>query len=154
MSFLMTCANMVSQLSYSNIKLTQLLAERDALVNALRQSDERERARSDELTVVLDAVPASVYIAHDPHALHITGNRLSYEWLRLPVGTNLSKSAPEGARPETFRLLKDGVEIPPVDMPSQMLAAGIEINDCELDILSADGEIRHVLGNARPLRDG
>ena len=93
-----------------------------------------------------------MYIAHDPQALQITGNRLSYEWLRLPVGTNLSKSAPEGERPETFRLFKDGVEIPPVDMPSQMSAAGIEINDCELDII-ADGEIRHVLGNAIPLRD-
>jgi len=38
-------------------------------------------------------------------------------------------------------------------MPSQMSAAGIEINNCELDIISADGEKRHVLGNARPLRD-
>ena len=45
------------------------------------------------------------------------------------------------------------MEIPPADMPSQMAATGREINDCELDIASADGEIRHVLGNARPLRD-
>jgi PAS domain S-box-containing protein len=45
------------------------------------------------------------------------------------------------------------MEIPPAKMPSQMSAAGIEINDCELDIVSADGEVRHVLGNARPLRD-
>ena len=52
-----------------------------------------------------------------------------------------------------FKLFKDGVEIQPEDMPSQMAAAGIEINDCELDIVSADGKIRHVLGNARPLRD-
>ena len=93
------------------------------------------------------------YIAHDPQALQITGNRLSYEWLRIPVGTNFSKSAPEGERPEMFKLFKDGVEIQPADMPSQMAAAGIEINDFELDIISSDGEIRHVLGNARPLRD-
>ena len=45
------------------------------------------------------------------------------------------------------------MEIPPADMPSQMSAAGIEINNCELDIISADGKKRHVLGNARPLRD-
>ena len=38
-------------------------------------------------------------------------------------------------------------------MPSQMSAAGIEINDYELDIVSPDGTVRHVLGNARPLRD-
>ena len=153
MSFFMTFANMISQLSYSNIKLAQSLAERDALVDALQESEKRERARSDELAVVLDAVPVAVFIAHDPQALQITGNRLSYEWLRIPVGTNFSKSAPEGERPEMFKLFKDGVEIPPADMPSQMAAAGKEINDCELDIVSADGKIRHVLGNARPLRD-
>ena len=130
-----------------------VISKRKQAEEALRESEKRERARSDELAAVLDAVPVAVYIAHDPQALQMTGNRLSYEWLQLPVGTNFSKSAPEGERPETFKLFKNGVEIPPADMPSQMAAAGIEINDCELDIVSADGEIRHVLGNARPLRD-
>ena len=66
-------------LSYSNIKLAQSLAEREALVDALQESEKRERVRSDELAAVLDAVPVAVYIAHDPQALQITGNRLSYE---------------------------------------------------------------------------
>lgn len=153
MAFFMTFANMISQLSYSNIKLSQSLAERDTVVDALLESEKRERDRSDELAVVLDAVPVSVYIAHDPQALQITGNRLSCEWLQVPVGTNFSKSAPEGEKSEMFKLFKDGVEIPPSKMPSQLSATGIEINDCELDIVSADGQIRHVLGNARPLRD-
>ena len=121
--------------------------------NALRESEKRERARSEELAAVLDAVPVAVFIGRDPHTLQITGNRLSYEWLKLPVGTNFSKSAPEEERPETFTLFKDGVEIPPEKMPSQMAASGMEINDCELDIVSTDGRIRHVLGNARPLRN-
>ena len=118
-----------------------------------RRARKRERARSDELAAVLDAVPVAVFITHDPQALQITGNRLSYEWLRIPEGTNLSKSAPEGERPEMFKLFKDGVEIPLADMPSRMSASGIEINDYELDIVSTDGTIRHLLGNARPLRD-
>uniref|UniRef100_UPI00373FC9F0 PAS domain S-box protein n=1 Tax=Methanosarcina barkeri TaxID=2208 RepID=UPI00373FC9F0 len=105
------------------------------------------------MTVLLDAVPVAVYIAHDPQVFQITGNRLSYEWLRIPAGTNFSKSAPEGEKPEMFKLLKDGVELQPEDMPSQLSATGIEINDCELDIVSAEGKIRHVLGNARPLLD-
>ncbi|WP_048162357.1 PAS domain S-box protein [Methanosarcina sp. 1.H.A.2.2] len=153
MVFFMKLANMLSQLGYSNIKLSQSLAERDTLVEALRESEKRERARSDELAVLLDAVPAAVWVAHDPQALKVTGNRLSHEWIRIPEGTNSSKSAPEGEKSETFRVFKDGVEIPPVDMPVQMSAAGIEINDYEFDLIYPEGVVRHLLGNARPLRD-
>jgi PAS domain S-box-containing protein len=153
LGFFRTFANMLSQLSYSNIKLAQSLKERNELVEALQESEKRERARSDELKAVLDAVPVAVFIARDPQVLQITGNRLACEWLHVPVGTNFSKSAPEGERPEMFNLFKSGMEIPPADMPSQMAAEGIEVNNCELDIVSADGEMRHVLGNAKPLRD-
>ena len=153
MSFFMKLANMLSQLSHSNIKLAQSLEERNNLLEALQESEKRERARSKELEAVLDAVPVAVFIAHDPQVRQLTGNRLSYEWLRVPVGTNFSKSAPEGEKPEFFKLFKDEREIPPEKMPSQMAAAGIEVNNFELDIVSADGKIRHVLGNARPLRD-
>ncbi len=41
MSFLTTFANMVSQLGYSNIKLYQSLAERDAVLDALQESEKR-----------------------------------------------------------------------------------------------------------------
>jgi PAS domain S-box-containing protein len=43
MAFFAKLANMLSQLSYSNIKLSQSLAERDALMGALRESGERLR---------------------------------------------------------------------------------------------------------------
>ncbi len=153
MSFFMKLANMISQLSHSNIKLSQSLVDRNALLETLQDSERRERARSEELGAVLDAVPVAVFIAHDPQALKINGNRISYEWLRVPVDTNFSKSTPEGEKPEFFKLFKDGREIKPEKMPSQIAAAGREVNDCELDIVSADGNIRHVLGNARPLHD-
>ena len=50
MDFFMTFANMISQLSYSNIKLVQSLAERDTLVDALRQSENRYRMLFDHST--------------------------------------------------------------------------------------------------------
>ncbi|HII00213.1 TPA: PAS domain-containing protein [Methanosarcinaceae archaeon] len=43
MTFFMTFANMISQLSYSNIRLSQSLAERDSVVDALRESESRLR---------------------------------------------------------------------------------------------------------------
>ncbi len=43
MSFFMTFANLLSQLSYSNIKLTKSLSERDTLLEALRKSESKYR---------------------------------------------------------------------------------------------------------------
>jgi PAS domain S-box-containing protein len=153
MSFFMTFANMLSQLNYSNIKLAKSLAKRDVLVDTLLESEKRERARSNELAVVLDAVPAVVWITHDSQALHVTGNCLSYEFLRLPEGSNISKAAPEGERPETYKLFKDGFEIPLADMPVRKAASGKDVRDYEFDLVYPDGEIRHLLGNAKSLRD-
>jgi PAS domain S-box-containing protein len=153
MAFLMTFANMLSQLSYSNIKLAQSLAERDALVDALRESEKREKALSEELTVILDSVPAAVLITHDPGALKLTGNRTSYEWLQLPESANLSKAAPEGERPETYKLFKNGMEISLADMPVRISASGKEVHNYEFDIVYSDGTMRHLLGGSRPLLD-
>ena len=153
MSFLMTFANMISQLSYSNINMAKLLTERDSLVYALQHSEKSERARSDELAAVLDAVPTAVFITRDPQALHVTGNRLSYEWLRLPEGANASKSAPEGERPETYKMFKNGVEVPIADMPVRKSATGMEVQNYEFDLIYPDSTMRHLLGNARPLYD-
>ena len=152
-SYLMRLASMFSQLSYSNTMLIQSLAERDALADALKESEKREKASSAELAVVLDAVPASVMIAHDPRALKMTGNRLSYEWIRLPEGTNISKAVPEGKRLETHKLFKNGAEIPLADMPVRMAASGMDVRDYEFDVVYPDGMMRHVLGNFRSLRD-
>ncbi|WP_440945774.1 PocR ligand-binding domain-containing protein [Methanosarcina sp. T3] len=153
MSFFMKFAHMISQLSYINVRLAQSLTEREALVDALRKSEKCERARSDEMAVLLDAVPTAVWIAHDPRALHITGNRLSYEWLRIPPGSNASKSSPPEERPETFKVFRDGVELSSVDLPLHVSAAGTELLDYEFDFVYPDGVMRHVLGNARPLHD-
>ena len=50
-------------------------------------------------------------------------------------------------------MFKDGVEIPLTDMPVRMSASGKEIRDYEFDLVYPDGTMRHLLGNARPLRD-
>ncbi len=119
----------------------------------VRESREGERARSVELERVLDAVPAAVWISHDARGEYITGNRLSDEWLRVLPGTNVSKLANEGVRPETFTMYRDGIEIPPEQNPVQLSSAGKEIRDYEFDFVYPDASVRHVVGNATPLLD-
>jgi PAS domain S-box-containing protein len=62
-TFLMKLANMISQLSYSNIKLARTLAERDVLVGALHESEERLRLLGDNLP------DSAIYqYAHEPNS--------------------------------------------------------------------------------------
>ncbi|WP_235283948.1 MULTISPECIES: PAS domain S-box protein [unclassified Methanosarcina] len=65
MNFLIRLANMISQLSYSNIKLSRSLVERDALVNSLRESKEKYRSvveTANEGIWIIDAEDRTIYV--------------------------------------------------------------------------------------------
>ena len=58
-----------------------------------------------------------------------------------------------GERPTHFRIFRDGVEIPPAELPMQLAARGVEIFGCEQDVVFDDGTTFSLYGNARPLYD-
>lgn len=129
------------------------VTERQRMEENLRISEQRERARSEELSRLLDAVPAAVAFAHDSEAHSITGNRLAYRWVDAPEGVNLSLSASAEQRVCDYHVFKDGVELGPDELPLQRATAGFAVHDCELSLRRADGVSRYVLGNATPLFD-
>ena len=65
----------------------------------------------------------------------------------------MSKDTLEEERPETYRLFKDGMELPLADMPVRMAASGKEVQDYEFDIVYPDDKKRYLFGNAKPLHD-
>jgi PAS domain S-box-containing protein len=115
--------------------------------------DERARERAEELETLLRTAPAAIWIAHDPTCSRITGSRFAHELLRQPEQANLSMSAPEGERPANFRVAHAGRELRPEELPIQRAARGEEIHGFEEEIVFDDGTIRHIYGNAVPLRD-
>src|SRR5712692_2100234 len=130
------------------------ITERKRAEEALQRSEAEARARAEELAVILDAVPGMALIARDPACRKITGSRVAYELLRLPYGANISKSAPEGERPSNFRIIKDGRELSPRELPVQKAAAtGQEVRDSEITLVFDDGRSRDIFGNAVPLLD-
>ncbi|MFL5272914.1 MAG: PocR ligand-binding domain-containing protein [Anaeromyxobacteraceae bacterium] len=132
----------------------QDVTERKQAVAALRASEARVLERAVELEAILDAVPAAVMITHDRDARRVESNRLGHEMLRVPLDRNVSKSAPPGEAPLGFRILRNGAEIPPAELPMQISAAhGKVVTNSDLDVVFDDGTVRHLLGNSRPLRD-
>jgi PAS domain S-box-containing protein len=130
------------------------ISERKRAEESLRRSEAEAQARAEELSVILDAVPGIALICRDPACDWITGSRAAYELLRLPYGTNISKSAPEGERPSNFRIFKDGRELPACELPIQKaLSTGQEVRESEITLLFGDGTSRDIFGNAAPLLD-
>jgi diguanylate cyclase (GGDEF)-like protein/PAS domain S-box-containing protein len=130
------------------------ITERKRMERALMESERKQRHRAAELKIVLDAVPAAVCIANDPECKSITGNRMAYDLLHLPQGSNLAVIGTESEKPATFRMFRNGRALEAHELPVQMAAfRGIEVRDFEQDVVFDDGSIRHLIGNAAPLRD-
>ena len=140
--------------SYGRLWIHTDITDRKRAEEALRDSERRERERAEELAVLLESVPTAVFIAHDPDCLHIEGNRLADEILRIPRGEELSLSAPAETKPGHFRTLKDGRELRLDELPAQRAARGEHVKDFEITLAFDDGMVRHVLGYGTPLLDG
>jgi PAS domain S-box-containing protein len=129
------------------------ITRRKETEEALRMSEHRERERAEELAALFEAVPMPVFIAHDPDCLHLTGNRLADEILRISHGNELSMSGPEEIKPRHFRTFKDGRELRLDELPAQRAARGAHVKDFEFNLVFDDGMVRHVLGYGTPLLD-
>jgi hypothetical protein len=101
----------------------------------------------------MNAVPVGVFFADDTECKRISGNPAAQELVAVPPDTNISKSAPEEERPASWQEMKDGVPIPPADLPMQRATQGEVVRDYEMDLVFTNGEVRSVLGSALPLLD-
>jgi two-component system CheB/CheR fusion protein len=140
-----------AELAEKNARLSCEIEERRAAELALAESSAAERERARQLAAILEFVPAAVWIAHDPDCSRISGSRASYELLRLPYGSHPYEPAP-GAPAMAFRMVKDGRELPLSELPLRRAARGEDLRGFEEDVVFADGEVRHLVANAVPLR--
>jgi PAS domain S-box-containing protein len=121
-------------------------------ITRVREVAERARARAAELEAVMEAVPISIMITRDPEGRVVVGNRQSYEMHGRPVGSNLSAApGPDEPHP-AFRVLRDGVEVPPEELPlRKAVTTGLPVRNYELDLVFEDGTTYTLLGHAVPL---
>lgn len=130
------------------------MSSEESEIGLEREAVESMLERPRDVRTLLDTLPIAVFVAHDPECRRITGNRAAHEILRVPVGVNLSKSAPAGQEPLQFQLYRDGRELTPEELPVQRAARGEAIRDEEVRHVFEDGVVRNLLVSAAPLRDG
>ena len=118
----------------------------------LLASEGRERARSEELSNLLFAVPAAVCLAQDPLLTRVTKNALYDHWFDSP---DLS-GGPSGGAAHTSPLQagqQARADIRSGQEALRQAAGGAEIRDYEFTHVHANGTVRYLFGNATPLRD-
>jgi PAS domain S-box-containing protein len=110
--------------------------------------------RADELEAIMESVPVGLMLSRDPQGMHITGNKAAHELLHVLYDeSNISKSTPDPMRARTYKPMRNGVEVPPEELPIQKAARGEEVREWDCDLVFDNGEIGHILINATPLYD-
>lgn len=145
----------VSRLGDGVIVTWHDVTSRKQLELQLQHSNELLRAGAEELTVLMDATPATVWIATDPDCRQIRGSRLAHELLRMPHTSNLTVTPSPDAPPPPahFTVWQDGRQLTPDELPVQRAARGEELRNFEEELVFDDGERLWLFGNAMPLRN-
>jgi PAS domain S-box-containing protein len=136
------------------IAVVRDISERKRAEEEIGRLNQELRSRVDEMQAILDIVPVGIGIALDPECRHIAHNPYLSEVLGVPVWSNASLTAPPDERPDNFRVYRDGKEMPPDQLPMQVVArTGVEVRDYEIDVVRSDGCTPKLLCHVRPLRD-
>ncbi|MEN6387058.1 MAG: GAF domain-containing protein, partial [Phycisphaerales bacterium] len=153
----------INRISFSenDIKLMKTVSdqvatamERMRFENALYQSERINREQANSLKTVLEAAPAVIWIANDPECKNISGNKAAYDISKVASGENLSKTGTASENLKHYKVLKDGIELLPEQMPVQIVAStGKSLMNYSFEIIYDDNTSRHLFGNVIPLFD-
>lgn len=106
------------------------------------------------LAATMDAIPAMVCVAHDAECRQITGNANAHEILRVPIGSNISKIAPQEELEEGVEVYINGKRASVEELAMHKAAAtGKPVIGQEQELHFPDGDVRIIYGNAVPLPD-
>jgi signal transduction histidine kinase/PAS domain-containing protein len=132
---------------------TTIIDDLKSAEDELRKSEAFARSQASYLQAILDHAPAVIWIANDRYCREIVGNRTAEELLRVPPGSNISKSS-DSEMAKHHRIVKDGVELSTDQLPTQRVAfTGMAISDFDFDLVLEDGELHSLTGGCVPLFD-
>lgn len=135
-----------------NVMLHEI-TDRKASEQEIQRLNQELQHRVNELQSILDTVPVGIGIASDAQCHVIRTNKFAQSMLTVRPDANVSASGDEAAV-LPFRMLSNGQEIPPEELPMQRAAAsGAPVRDAEFQMVRSDGVVFDCLMNAVPLFD-
>ena len=110
------------------------------------------RARLRALADLIARAPVPIAVAHDAECQFISANDALARLLRLPTEQNISLTPPGDARP-LYRIMRDGRDIPPDELPMQFAVAHRTHLTNDIEIVRPDGTVIYVQNDVEPLFD-
>ncbi|HIK05231.1 MAG TPA: PAS domain S-box protein [Trichormus sp. M33_DOE_039] len=129
------------------------ITERKQIEAALRHSEAIAKARAEELETIMETVPVSVWIAHDPQCHYMSANRTAYEMMRMPIGSVMTATPASGEYPFPFKIQKNGQDIQLNELAMQQAGLTGQEVEAEFEFVFSENDIRYIYGKATPLRD-
>ncbi|HSM82083.1 MAG TPA: PAS domain-containing protein [Nodosilinea sp.] len=127
------------------------ITEQKRFEEALVDSEARARRQTEELSALMAATPAAIWIAHDAHCHAMTANRMAHELMHTEPGTRATATPKENGDPLPFKQCRQGKAILPQDLPMQRaIRIRQEVTD-EIEFVYPDGTVRYIYGKAVPL---
>jgi signal transduction histidine kinase len=109
--------------------------------------------RLEEFKTLIEVLPVGIAVAEDPECRNIWTNRALATLVGVEYGENVSASPARPDKPH-YRMLRNGVETRPDDLPMQIAArTGTPVVNYYLDIAREDGKVAHTLSYSAPLFD-
>ncbi|MDP5337496.1 MAG: PAS domain S-box protein, partial [Nodularia sp. (in: cyanobacteria)] len=130
------------------------LSERKAARQQIVQLNKDLQRRIAELQTLFQVIPVGIGIAEDAECKTIRANPCLAQQLGVSPDENASMSAPGAEKPTNFKVYREGRELLPEELPMQYSAAhGVEMLNCELDIVHENGKVVKLLEHVAPLFD-
>jgi two-component system cell cycle sensor histidine kinase/response regulator CckA len=106
-----------------------------------------------DFQTLLNVLPVGIAVSRDPECRDIWVNPQLAAMVNMPVGQNISRSIAD-ADQMPHKLLRNGVEVPPDELPMQLAArTGKPVLGMDLDILRHDGSVLNTLSYSAPVFD-
>lgn len=130
------------------------ITERRQAESEIATRNRQLQQRVQELQTLLEVSPVGISLANDPECRRIWTNPVLRDLLRLPDAANASLTPAAAVEQPTYRVYRNGQEVPPAEMPMQYATRhGVTVRDVELEIVHPDGTQHTLLKSVEPLFD-